>query len=53
MLVCYAIILMINNTRQGCFFFVERKLECTRIHGPSETVEQFYAAPHSQVHKKV
>ena len=32
---------------------VERKLECTKIHGPSEMVAQFYATPYFPVHKKV
>ena len=38
---------------QCCFFFVERKLEGTKIHGPSDMVAQFYAAPYFLVHKKV
>ena len=36
-----------------CFFFVETKLEGTKIHGPSDMVAQFYAAPYFLVHKKV
>ena len=28
-----------------CFFFVRRKLECTKIHDLSEIVAEFYAAP--------
>ena len=30
---------------QCCFFFVGRKLECTKIHDFSEIVAEFYAAP--------
>ena len=30
---------------QWCFFFVGRKLECTKIHDFSEIVAEFYAAP--------
>ena len=30
---------------QCCFFFVRRKLECTKIHNLSEIVAEFYAAP--------
>ena len=38
---------------QCCFFFVGRKLECTKIHDLSETAAEFYAAPQFWVHKNV
>ena len=38
---------------QCCFIFVERKLEGTNLHRPSDMVAQFYAAPYFLVHKKV
>ena len=38
---------------QCCFFFVERKLECTKIHDLLEMVAECYAAPHFWVQKKV
>lgn len=41
------------NDSMSVSFFVERKLECIKVHGPSEMVAQFYAAPHFQVHKMV
>ena len=53
MLVCYAIILILNNIGLVDFFFVERKLECTKIHDLLEMVAECYAAPHFWVQKKV
>ena len=49
----------LQHFQEGCWFFqcffifVERKLEGTNLHRPSDMVAQFYAAPYFLVHKKV